>query len=267
MCIFSSEVRQVSDTSIFARRAPTGGQYLVYSMHYEARRRLAMILPLPTPRSAPEDAVRFIDLSRYPHFFSDMAAGFPEQLPVALEGGIEGAVARKPRLKVQEVGSFEASFVPELADFSRLDPRFRLPSGIWGQLPRYSGYGFAVFKLQAGEQRVHPMAFYFQSRASRRLFIPTVHVHHGRVEPRAHFSHTIYCQTLRPVAGWRASSAEVLNGIETSPRPWDPRDRREAPASKFMDMERTLDIVDPVYPVFRKALHGLRRNADVWVGG
>jgi len=53
-------------------------------------------------------------------------------------------------LKVEQVGSFEASFVPTLADFQRLDPRFRLPDTVWQQLGRYAKYGFAIFQLKKG---------------------------------------------------------------------------------------------------------------------
>jgi hypothetical protein len=39
---------------------------------------------------------------------------------------------------VREVGSFEASYVPKIADFSRLDERFRLPVAVWKKLPQAS---------------------------------------------------------------------------------------------------------------------------------
>lgn len=96
----------------------------------------------------------------------------------------KGAPAAAP-LRVHEVGSFEASFVPSLADFSRLDARFRLPDGLWEGLPIYADYGFAVFKLKAGERKVHPMAFEFASRDRRQLFFPTVHIHDGQIAERA----------------------------------------------------------------------------------
>jgi hypothetical protein len=35
------------------------------------------------------------------------------------------------KLEVIQVGDFEASFVPTVKDFSRLDERFRLPSAVW----------------------------------------------------------------------------------------------------------------------------------------
>ncbi len=148
MCIFSGTVSSVANTRIFAHSSTSGRQFLVYSMQYEAGSDLAMILPLPTPPFPPEDAVRFIDLSGYPDFFDDMATGFYEP---ALRGlGSKSAPTLKGILKVHEVGSFQASFVPHLRDFARLDSRFRLPDQTWEQMPLYHDYAFAVFKLRAG---------------------------------------------------------------------------------------------------------------------
>jgi hypothetical protein len=57
MCCFSKPMTSVSATSIFAREAPGGGQYLAYSMTVAATEDLAMILPLPVPLGAREGAV------------------------------------------------------------------------------------------------------------------------------------------------------------------------------------------------------------------
>ena len=79
MCCFSQPVELVSDTNIFARSA-NGRQFLVYSMTYAAAADLAMVLPLPVPPNPPENAVRFINLERYPAFFDDMRDGFPTRM-------------------------------------------------------------------------------------------------------------------------------------------------------------------------------------------
>ncbi len=158
MCCFSGNVTSVSDTNLFARSAVGDRQFLVYSMQYEADSELAMILPLPVPPAAPEDALQFIDLSGYPAFFADLRLGFPEPIPRGAPLQRLGAPQAKA-LRVYDVGSFEASFVPQPADFERLDGRFRLPAGVWDQLPQYRDWGFAVFKLKSGVRTVHPMAF------------------------------------------------------------------------------------------------------------
>jgi hypothetical protein len=62
MCCFSGPVAAVTSTRILARGLPDGGQVLAYMM-LDARQDVAMLLPLPTPAGAAEDAVEFIDLS------------------------------------------------------------------------------------------------------------------------------------------------------------------------------------------------------------
>jgi hypothetical protein len=110
--MFSSPVKDVAETKIFVRRTSPTSQVLVYSMEYQAEIELAMILPLPKLRGTGEDAVIFIDLSTYPLFFKDMARGFPEP-PKSLS--LPQATVAAPILRVHEVGSFEASWVPTLS--------------------------------------------------------------------------------------------------------------------------------------------------------
>ena len=100
------------------------------------------------------------------------------------------------------MGAFAASYVPSPADFDRLDPRFRLPRAVWEALGGYGDYGFSVFQLQPGRKaRVHPMAFRFLTRDPSRLFLPTVHVHDGRVRPEAAFDHDLFYQAAEGEAG------------------------------------------------------------------
>ncbi len=142
MCIFSQAVDRVSDTSIFAR-GMNGRQVIVYSMAYAARSDLAMVLPLPVPPRPPEDAVRFIDLEEYAEFFVDLGMAFPADALLFRSLGMESLSKTSIPLAVHEVGDFEASFVPGLSDFERLDPRFRIPRTVWDELPAYQDYGFA----------------------------------------------------------------------------------------------------------------------------
>jgi hypothetical protein len=137
MCCFSRKVKLVADTNIFARAGKDGRQFLVYSMRLEAAEPLAMILPLPVPKGSKEGGVRFINLEKYPEFFAELRKGFPA--PHAAGRG-KPPTKGKP-LKVVEVGSFIASFVPTVADFERVDERFRLPAGVWDKLPQYKEYG------------------------------------------------------------------------------------------------------------------------------
>src|SRR4051812_7997630 len=205
MCCFSQPVEFVAGTNIFARPA-RAGQYLVYSMTLKTGSDLAMILPIPTPKASKEDAVTFINLEKYPDLFDDLRAGFPEPRPAGrAKDDAPTPLAAPPKLKVVEVGSFVASFVPTVKDFSRLDEQFKLPEGTWDKLPRYKDYGFAVFKLKKGEQKVHPMAFEFPRADERKLFFPTVHIHDGKVHDQARFDHVLYCQGADTGMRWTES--------------------------------------------------------------
>jgi hypothetical protein len=248
MCCFTGVVDSVSATRIFARAADQGRQYLVYSMHYQAQDELAMVLPLPTPKKAAEDAVKFINLEKYDDFFGDMEKGFPRPRAKGFAGAAGGLGLSKPDLAVVEVGSFEASFVPTVADFARLDKRFRLPEGTWEKLPGYKQYGFAVFKLKADKTKVHPMAFSFPRAKPREIFFPTVHIHDGKVHDTADFDHMLYVQMS---AGNRV------------PRGWSESD---IPAGMYMDLKRAQGLLDGESHAYKRELRGKLKNADTVVG-
>jgi hypothetical protein len=185
-------------------------------MRVEAAEDLAMVLPLPVPPNSPEDGVRFIDMRSYREFFSWLDGRFD----VPTEGGVVMGRPSREGLEVHEVGSYEASFVPTVRDFDRLDPRFRLPDMVWESVPQYHDYGFAVFKLKGGlPMFVEPMAFEFPQRHPQTLFFPTLHVHDGRVHTSAKFDHVLYCQAPREAGprGWevpRSSSSDTISDFE-----------------------------------------------------
>ena len=244
MCCFSGKVDVVADTNIFARASKDGRQFLVYSMRFKAGDDLAMILPIPTPKASAEDAVKFINLEKYPEFFDDLNRGFPAPRSASLNS----KDAPKPTLSlpVVEVGKFVASFVPSIKDFARLDRQFRLPDTVWKKLPLYREFGFAVFKLkkpEKGEQKVHPMAFEFPRLDRRVLFFPTVHIHDGTVPSRAKFDHSLFCQLGDvPAMGWEESP-----GL----------------AESFVKMKETQGIVAGQSHVYRKLMKGSFANKDV----
>lgn len=247
MCCFSGRVEKVADTKIFARASKDGRQYLVYSMKFKADDAVAMILPLPVPKEPKEDAVKFINLEKYERFFDDMENGFPKPASEPPTRSLDGQ-RPKPALKVVEVGSFEASFLPTVKDFSRLDKRFRLPDDVWDKLGQYRDYGFAVFKLKAGEQKVHPMAFEFPRRDATKLFFPTVHIHDGKVHDKAGFDHALYCQIAEgeslPMFDWTESPSHAVN---------------------FMKIDKTEGIVEKDAHVYLRAMRGKLKNEDVLV--
>src|SRR5262245_35443864 len=149
MCCFTTKT-EVHGTRIFARMNGPNTQVLAYQMEFAAKEPTAMILPLPVALPAGESSVRWISLKEYGGFFNDLGKGFPELEPPGQMSRSKSAVAvaAAPTLAVHDVGDFEASFVPSIADFSRLDPRFVLPKDVWNAIPEYKDYGFAVFQLK-----------------------------------------------------------------------------------------------------------------------
>lgn len=250
MCCFSGTIRHVEGTKIFARAIDATRQALVYSMILDAGDPVAMILPLPVALPAREDALEFVNLEGYAEFFDHLERGFP------VMGAARSFGAPQP-LAVQRVGSFVASFVPSVADFARLDPRFRMPPNVFDRLPLYRDYGFAVFQLHEPRARIHPMAFTFARRNPAQLFFPTVHVHDGAVHDTARFDHALYMQLPEPVF---PPELTIPGGDPIERRGWSPTWQ---PAGKFVDIERAHGLVDPNAPVRVRRMYGKLPNEDV----
>lgn len=246
MCCFTGPVLSVSNTRIFARDAGDKRQYLAYAMNLNTAKEVAMVLPLPVPAKSPEDAVKFIDLSGYPTLFTDLYNMIEHPKAAAALPGERSSKRPEPQLIVQSVGAFDASFVPSIADFARLDERFRLPAGTWDKLPAYRDYGFAVFKLKAGEQHFHPIAFSFPRRDDTTLFFPTVHIHDGTVEIKANFDHSLYAQLGKQLGakGWEESPG-LANGK--------------------VDIKRAMELVAGDQHVYFQFLRGRLANQDTWL--
>ena len=210
MCCFSRPVEEVRNTRIFARLGAKGNQVLIYQMALHAKEDLAMVLPIPVAKGTGEDGLTFFDLSKYPELFADLHRLYP--VPKMARGPSDPFAAvpeSRPlaKLQVQSVGAYDASFVPRIPDFPRLDERFRLLAGVWNAVPGYADFGFAVFKLKAGPGEVHPMAFAFPTATPGRLFFPTLHIHDGKVHDKEVFDHTLYLQAGRGPqrGGWEES--------------------------------------------------------------
>jgi hypothetical protein len=247
------EVR-VANTSIFARHLGGGAQALVYAMELTVAGEVAMILPLPVKPGAGEDGAAFVSLEKHAGLFGDLSMLFtvPVQTMPRSKGGGFGFSFPQPRLKVHEVGSFEASFVPTMADFSRLDERFRLPESTWRALGAYDDWGFAVFRLKPGKKkRIHPMALRFATRDPSRLFFPTVHVHDGQVHEEATFDHALYFQREEEGADDAPSQdVDVKTGVERS---------LMQPAEDYEG------LVAKARAMYRLQLRGKLPNQDTWV--
>lgn len=237
--MFSGPVREVSGTRIFAREGNGAEQFVAYETHVNAPRDVAMILPLPIDRSKGDKALRFIDLSAYPEFFSALESPFTTPMSMGM-----ATMSAKRALPVEKVGAFDASYVPTIADFQRLDPRFRLPQTVWEKLPQYNDWGFAVFQLRKGELRYHPMAFAFERANRAHLFFPTTHIHDGQVRAKAKFDHTFFCQP--------GEKRLMLSGWTESP----------GPASRFVDIKKSAGLVDPSAHLYNRSMRGIFPNRD-----
>ena len=266
MCCFSRPIESVSRTRIFARRLPDHQMAVVYSMQIVAAEDLAMVLPLPVQDPDSPGALTFVDLSGYKDFFKDMERGFPKPVARSMTKGMLMSYSAdlSATLPVEQVGAFEASFVPHASDFGRLDERFRLPPDAVAKLPGAKDMSFAVFRLAAGEADIHPMAFTYRAARHEAVLFPTLHVHDGEVHPTADFDHALYCQS--PL------------GDDYPPRPWE---RSAWPADRFMTTvsqaskaergdshgisDKTCGLVDPHTFVHKRSLVGLLPNIDVAV--
>lgn len=193
MCLFSRWVEEVAGTQIFCRGLDDQRQAIVYQMSLESAEPVAMVLPVPVPPGGPESAIEFVALDSCRDFFDQLHELFEDDDDMAT---LSVDLAETTTLAVEVVGDYVASYVPSHADWHRLDPRFRLPSGVWDALPRYADYGFVVFQLRPGAGRTtfHPMAFTLPRRDPATLFFPTVHVHDGHWHSEANFDHTLSFQ-------------------------------------------------------------------------
>jgi hypothetical protein len=308
MCIITTETLEeerqrwlrITKTNIFARHTRPGHQILAYSLSIASKSVAAMILPLPVITGSGEEALRFIDLSTYATFFNDL--NFicepeycePESDMFDIEEASFGSEDEtEVILAVHEVGDFEASYVPTMKDFNRLDPRFRLPDEIWKKMPVYSDYGFAVFQLKITlmqdnnetENHVHPMAFEFPTRDDNRLFYPTVHVHDGDFHENAGFYHTFYCQRENArsefkyqrdlLHGEKPTTAELMGSTESESSEYDFPfgffgydwySRSLKPLSDSIELEKCEGLLDKDKQLHSMSLFGTYPNKDIWLG-
>jgi hypothetical protein len=241
----------VARTNILGRMISPGVQALAYGMDLASERAVAMVLPLPVVPGSGDDAVRFISLEEHPTMFMRLSVLFDVwQTRSAPKSGGPLRLATS-KLVVHKIGSFVASYVPTRADFSRLDPRFRLPDVLFNAIPAYADYGFAVFQLAPDESTIHPMAFSFPTRDPERLFFPTVHLHDGTFHPAAKFDHSLYYQ--HPRCTTPGEPPHNLFGTQND-------------EVSFLTSEEGFEgLVEPGRPLLRRPLRGKLPNADTWI--
>ena len=275
----------VENTRIFARRAGEREQILAYQMALRAGDEVVMVLPLPVGSRDERLAVQFLNLEKCDELFIHLNYMLPVWVPPytppdddAIEKFSMHELGARTPLAVQKVGSFEASFVPSIADFDRLDPRFRVAPELWAELGDYSDWGFAVFQLHdiAREKMtpVHPMAFRFITRYPESLFFPTVHIHDGSVHPAADFDHLLYFQSdssARWEERWFVDGVEVADrGVSPASRTgrirWSASERiGQDLLDRAGDPDAARIVIDPELPLQAFGMKGLLPNRDTWL--
>ena len=176
MCIIQGLVKEVSKTKIMVAPLAHHRQLTVYankvSMGNTQYR--AMILPFPCSKG------EFFDLSVYPELFDDLNMMCWPQVKSNSYSYSDGAQAScNNSLAVVQVGSYHASIVPTLSDFSRINTQvFSLDTKVKDFLQTYypTGYSFMVCQLDENKE-YHPFGYIHDTLPSGQLFIPTMHYH------------------------------------------------------------------------------------------
>jgi hypothetical protein len=193
MCIVAYEA-DVSKTKIFTGPLSQEKQLVIYENKVSTNMNNVMILPVPfinLNSNSIEDEVKFIDMSKHEGFFEVMDSFFHEN---SLYNSKGLTYSTNGSLEVHEVGSYRASKVPDINSFDNLNSNvFKIPDECLNVLKEnYSnGFGFIVCQLRPGSFKYEPFAYTCKINSSR-LFIPTMHLHHGHKETISHWDHSIY---------------------------------------------------------------------------
>jgi hypothetical protein len=173
----SAEVKDLSATKILAALLRGGRRQLtVYANSVAtAVQGSCMVLAVPNPGS-----VRLLDMSGYSTIFDDCLA--MTQRYSESYGSRGGTLSYDSApLAVHSVGDYDASIVPALADFARLDPAsFTMAPEFLQFMDRtYAGtaMGFIVCKLQRSSSLKPYAPFGYVHDVSDHVFVPTMHFH------------------------------------------------------------------------------------------
>lgn len=243
MCIFTEAVEDVNSTRIFCRKEKNK-QVIVYDMYLEAKTETAMVLPVPVNLNDFDNTVKFVDLSGYKEIFDDIEDLFPKRRGFPMQAVAAGSI---DTLRVEDVGAYEASYVPTQNDFKRLDRRFHINENLFSQFPEYKNYGFVVFKLKPGKSQVHPMAFWFTTHVTDRLYFPTVHMHSDEIHNYDEFNHRLYAQ------GKIIINEEITHTFKVTH------------TARLKDIvQKSKGIITTESEIFKQKLSGSLKNQDTW---
>jgi len=247
MGFFSLPVRVASTFNFFAR-ANGDHQFLACNFRYQAESPFTLILPLPTPPDASANAVRFINLSGYDEFFGDLRRGFPNLTRDTGKQSFTDRLLEKVRDWLDlDTTQIEFAFFPNRTVLAQMHADWPVSDAVWTALEPYAECGLVALKLEAGANRLPPMAFEFPRRDSTELTFPTAH--NLPAAAAASLRHALYAQTAQRSLQWRIS----INA----------EDERPLRARDFVKADRTLGLIDPDQPIVSRRLTGAIDNADV----
>lgn len=189
MCIMAWDAN-VSGTHIFA--AVNGDrQILVYQASVEfddndGSDKNAIILPVP----GDGDDVDMVDMSGNEEFFDTLNANFRRPTMRGTFGGGDDYLGGD-FLAVQDVGAYQISIVPSVADLERINPDLFVMNDMTKNTIRAKyakGYAFVVAVLKPG--RFQPLCYTHKALPNGKVFVPTRH-EHGESKGRPSWDHFV----------------------------------------------------------------------------
>jgi len=140
------------------------------------------------------------------------------------------------RSKWQTQRSSRAAMAPISYSLTRCS-WFRLDDDVWATLPHYRDHGFAVFKLKAGDQKIHPMAFRSRPAIPRGCcFRPCMSTTAGSARRQSSITR---CTSRGAPTGNPRPSPRACASSWTGRRGWSPRLRCTGPRCAASSAIRT----------------------------
>ena len=183
MCIISGHVKNVSNTKILVAPLTQSSlnddskasslQLTVYCNKVSVKDKNAVMV-LPFPKSE----YKSFDLTEYPTLFDDLSKIWPQARSLSRSSATY-SLSNSNSLEVFQNGSYSASVVPDIDDFSRLQGQvFEVNQDVISFMKEHypSGYSFVVCKLD-GNKEYHPFAYIHSTLPGGAMFIPTMHYH------------------------------------------------------------------------------------------
>jgi hypothetical protein len=166
--------------------------------------------------------VQLLDLSKDAFKFEDLDKCFPTFISrheqEKKKSRSRSAEAKSHSLVVHQVGAYQMSVAPTLADLTRIDASvFTVPANITELMATHYGSGFAfvicVFD-PTKEIKPHPIGYVHDWLAPNRMFVPCRHEHgHGTPE-KEHFDHRIYSLNTASEGGAGESPEDTRKTFE-----------------------------------------------------